>query len=52
LESGRIMMDVPVAALAENADVKGFFMGLPAEGPQVLSRLAVLPSTQAVDVGF
>jgi branched-chain amino acid transport system ATP-binding protein len=32
LESGRIMMDGPAAALAENADVKEFYLGLSAEG--------------------
>ena len=32
LESGRIMMDGPAKALAENADVKEFYLGLAKEG--------------------
>ena len=32
LESGRIMMDGPAQALAENADVKEFYLGLSSEG--------------------
>lgn len=32
LESGRIMMDGPAKALAENADVKEFYLGLSSEG--------------------
>ncbi len=32
LESGRIMMDGPAKALAENADVKEFYLGLSKEG--------------------
>jgi branched-chain amino acid transport system ATP-binding protein len=32
LESGRVMMDGPAAALAENADVKEFYLGLSSEG--------------------
>jgi branched-chain amino acid transport system ATP-binding protein len=32
LESGRIMMDGPARALAENADVKEFYLGLSSEG--------------------
>jgi len=32
LESGRIMMDGPATALAENADVKEFYLGLSSEG--------------------
>jgi branched-chain amino acid transport system ATP-binding protein len=32
LESGRIMMDGPAAELAENADVKEFYLGLSSEG--------------------
>jgi branched-chain amino acid transport system ATP-binding protein len=32
LESGRIMMDGPAKALAENADVKEFYLGLSTEG--------------------
>ena len=32
LESGRIMMDSPAKALAENADVKEFYLGLSKEG--------------------
>ena len=32
LESGRIMMDGPAKALAENKDVKEFYLGMSAEG--------------------
>jgi branched-chain amino acid transport system ATP-binding protein len=32
LESGRIMLDGPAKALAENADVKEFYLGLSSEG--------------------
>jgi branched-chain amino acid transport system ATP-binding protein len=32
LESGRIMMDGPAKVLAENKDVKEFYLGLSSEG--------------------
>ena len=39
LESGRIMMDGPASALAENADVKEFYLGLSTEGRQSFRSL-------------
>ena len=47
LESGRIMMDGPAKALAENKDVKEFYLGISSEG-QELSRHEVVPPPQAL----
>jgi branched-chain amino acid transport system ATP-binding protein len=38
LESGRIMMDGPAKALAENKDVKEFYLGLSTEGRKSYRR--------------
>ena len=48
LESGRIVMDGEGRALAENDDVKEFYLGVSKEGAQQLSRHQVLSAPQAL----
>ena len=48
LENGRVVMDGAADALRENEDVKEFYLGLSASGPQELPRRQVLPPPQAL----
>ena len=48
LENGRVVMDGDAKSLAENEDVKEFYLGISGGPPQIVPRRQALPAAQAL----